>query len=98
MQIKSKEQRLTMGDLFSKAGAIPSEPVMQSGKTESAEAVVQPQTIGASGLQHACLYASEGRIWVVDLDLEKFFDVVNHHRLMWVLSRRIREITACLYI
>lgn len=34
MQIKPKEQRLTMGDLFSKAEAIPSEAVMQSGKTE----------------------------------------------------------------
>jgi group II intron reverse transcriptase/maturase len=28
---------------------------------------------------------------VIDLDLEKFFDEVNHHRLMWLLSTRIGD-------
>lgn len=32
-----------------------------------------------------------GRSWVADLDLEKFFDKVNHHRLMWLLSTRIGD-------
>lgn len=35
----------------------------------------------------ACI--AEGRTWVVDLDLEKFFDRVNHDRLMARLARRI---------
>ncbi len=28
---------------------------------------------------------------MIDLDLEKFFDEVNHHRLMWLLSTRIGD-------
>jgi RNA-directed DNA polymerase len=36
-------------------------------------------------------YIAEGRIWVVDLDLEKFFDRVNHDRLMKSLSMRIAD-------
>jgi RNA-directed DNA polymerase len=36
-------------------------------------------------------YAAEGRRWVVDLDLEKFFDRVNHDVLMSRLSRRISD-------
>jgi RNA-directed DNA polymerase len=36
-------------------------------------------------------YATEGRRWVVDLDLEKFFDRVNHDVLMSRLARRISD-------
>ncbi len=36
-------------------------------------------------------YAAEGRRWVVDLDLEKFFDQVNHDVLMSRLARRISD-------
>ncbi len=38
-------------------------------------------------------YVREGRRWVVDLDLdlEKFFDRVNHDRLMKSVSRRIAD-------
>jgi group II intron reverse transcriptase/maturase len=36
-------------------------------------------------------YVREGRRWVVDLDLEKFFDRVNHDILMSRLARRIRD-------
>lgn len=36
-------------------------------------------------------YIAEGRGWVVDLDLEKFFDRVNHDRLMKSLSLRIAD-------
>ena len=36
-------------------------------------------------------YVAEGRRWVVDLDLEKFFDRVNHDILMSRLARRIRD-------
>ena len=32
-----------------------------------------------------------GRRWVVDLDLEKFFDRVNHDRLMARMARRISD-------
>lgn len=36
-------------------------------------------------------YAAEGRRWVVDLDLEKFFDRVNHDVLMSRLARRVSD-------
>ena len=36
-------------------------------------------------------YAAEGRGWVVDLDLEKFFDRVNHDKLMGKLAKRVAD-------
>jgi len=36
-------------------------------------------------------YIAEGYGWVVDLDLEKFFDRVNHDKLMAKLARRIGD-------
>lgn len=36
-------------------------------------------------------YAAAGRRWVVDMDLEKFFDRVNHDILMARVSRRIGD-------
>lgn len=42
-------------------------------------------------LQKAGGYVAEGCKYVVDLDLEKFFDKVNHDRLMWMLGTRIGD-------
>ncbi|RJG11156.1 group II intron reverse transcriptase/maturase [Pseudomonas cavernicola] len=36
-------------------------------------------------------YVQEGRRWVVDIDLEKFFDRVNHDILMSRLARRVTD-------
>jgi RNA-directed DNA polymerase len=36
-------------------------------------------------------YIVEGRRWVVDLDLEKFFDRVNHDKLMAAVARRVAD-------
>jgi len=36
-------------------------------------------------------YLEEGYEWVVDIDLEKFFDRVNHDRLMSKLGEKIRD-------
>ena len=36
-------------------------------------------------------YILEGYIWVVDIDLEKFFDRVNHDKLMGRLAKRITD-------
>ncbi|SFF52281.1 group II intron reverse transcriptase/maturase, partial [Halobacillus alkaliphilus] len=42
-------------------------------------------------VRQAKTYINEGYIWVVDIDLEKFFDRVNHDRLMRTLSFRIKD-------
>jgi RNA-directed DNA polymerase len=42
-------------------------------------------------VQKARDYVAEGRRWVVDLDLEKFFDRVNHDVLMSRLARKISD-------
>jgi len=34
-------------------------------------------------------YLDEGKVWIVEMDLEKFFDRVNHDKLMGLLSKRI---------
>ena len=36
-------------------------------------------------------YVASGRRWVVDLDLEKFFDRVNHDKLMAAVARRVAD-------
>jgi len=42
-------------------------------------------------VQRAQSYLKEGRRWVVDLDLEKFFDRVNHDILMSRVARRVKD-------
>jgi RNA-directed DNA polymerase len=39
----------------------------------------------------ATQYIQEGKEWVVDIDLEKFFDKINHDRLMQRLSKGIGD-------
>ncbi len=42
-------------------------------------------------VREAQRYVQSGRRWVVDVDLEKFFDRVNHEVLMGRLAQRIRD-------
>jgi group II intron reverse transcriptase/maturase len=42
-------------------------------------------------IKQACDYIKSGKQWVVDIDLEKFFDKVNHDRLMQRLSKGIGD-------
>jgi group II intron reverse transcriptase/maturase len=42
-------------------------------------------------IEQASLYIAEGKEWVVDIDLEKFFDKINHDRLMQRLSKGIGD-------
>ncbi len=39
----------------------------------------------------AQLYLAEGYGWVIDLDLEKFFDRVNHDKLMGRIAKRVEH-------
>src|SRR5690625_238861 len=51
----------------------------------------RPQRNAHQALQEAGEYVAEGRNWVIDIDLAKFFDEVNHDRLIWQLSTRIGD-------
>lgn len=51
----------------------------------------RPNKNAHAALKQAGLYVAQGKNYVIDLDLEKFFNEVNHHRLMWLLSTRIGD-------
>lgn len=51
----------------------------------------RPHKNAHQALKQAGEYVASGKGYVIDLDLEKFFDEVNHHRLLWVLSTRIGD-------
>ena len=34
---------------------------------------------------------NDGNDWIVDIDLEKFFDTVNHDKLMTIIGRIIKD-------
>jgi group II intron reverse transcriptase/maturase len=42
-------------------------------------------------IEQSSKFISEGKEWVVDIDLEKFFDKINHDRLMKRLSKGIGD-------
>ena len=51
----------------------------------------RPQRSAHQAVRKARQYVREGRRWVVDIDLEKFFDRVNHDILMSRLARRVKD-------
>lgn len=36
-------------------------------------------------------YLNEGYEWIVDLDIEKFFDIVNHDKLILILREKVND-------
>ncbi len=42
-------------------------------------------------VEQAKKYLDEGKIWVVEMDLDKFFDRVNHDKLMGLLAKRTAD-------
>ena len=44
-----------------------------------------------SAISKALEYLNEGYEWVVDLDIEKYFDTVNHDKLVSILRERIND-------
>jgi len=51
----------------------------------------RPNKRGHDAVRKAKEYISEGYRWVIDMDLEKFFDKVNHDKLMGILANRIQD-------
>ncbi|MBP0727360.1 group II intron reverse transcriptase/maturase [Bacillus sp. RG28] len=51
----------------------------------------RPQRRGHDAVRKAKGFIKKGYRWVVDIDLEKFFDKVNHDKLMGILAKRIND-------
>uniref|UniRef100_A0A942T4C7 RNA-directed DNA polymerase n=3 Tax=Neobacillus citreus TaxID=2833578 RepID=A0A942T4C7_9BACI len=53
----------------------------------------RPNRSAHNAVRKAKGYIKEGFRWVIDMDLEKFFDKVNHDKLMGILAKRIEDRT-----
>jgi RNA-directed DNA polymerase len=51
----------------------------------------RPRRSAHDAISRARHYVAGGKTWVVDLDLEKFFDHVHHDRLMARIAKRVRD-------
>jgi RNA-directed DNA polymerase len=51
----------------------------------------RPGRSAHQAIEQASKFIQEGKEWVVDIDLEKFFDKINHDRLMQRLSKGIGD-------
>ena len=51
----------------------------------------RPKRSAQQAVARAQQYIAEGFTWCVDLDLEKFFDRVNHDKLMGQIAKRVED-------
>ena len=51
----------------------------------------RPKRNARQAIEQAREYVQDGKMWVVDIDLEKFFDKVNHDILMSLLAKQIQD-------
>jgi RNA-directed DNA polymerase len=66
------------------------QPLFDPGFSESSYGF-RPGRNAHEAVNAARLYVAEGRRWTVDLDLEKFFDRVNHDVLMARVGRKVKD-------
>jgi group II intron reverse transcriptase/maturase len=51
----------------------------------------RPNRNAHQAIRKARQYINEGYTWVVDIDLEKYFDTVNHDKLMSLVAREVKD-------
>lgn len=51
----------------------------------------RPSRSCQQAVEEALTYLNEGYEWVIDLDIEKYFDTVNHDKLISILRERIKD-------
>lgn len=51
----------------------------------------RPQRSQHQAIRKCQKYINDGYKWVVDIDISKYFDTVNHDKLMYILSRDIED-------
>jgi RNA-directed DNA polymerase len=65
--------------------------IRRPGISDGAGSVLFSMRSAHQAVEQAQKYIAEGCRWVVDLDLQKFFDSVNQDRLMAKIAERIGE-------
>jgi len=65
-------------------------PVFEKGFSESSYGY-RPGKSAQQAVEQARQFVAQGRRWVVDIDLEKFFDRVNHDILMDRVERKVKD-------
>lgn len=65
-------------------------PIFEKDFSESSYGY-RPKRSAQQAVEAARKYVSAGRRWVVDIDLEKFFDRVNHDILMARVARKVKD-------
>jgi len=65
-------------------------PIFEEDFSESSYGY-RPKRSAQQAVEAARKYVSEGRRWIVDIDLEKFFDRVNHDILMARVARKVKD-------
>jgi len=53
--------------------------------------VLDPGRNAHQAIKKARQYLNEGYAWVVDIDLEKYFDTVNQDKLMSLVVREVKD-------
>lgn len=51
----------------------------------------RPGRSAHQAMEQALVYLNDGYEWVIDLDIEKYFDTVNHDKLISILRERIND-------
>ena len=51
----------------------------------------RPNRSAQDAIEKVLIYLNEGYEWVIDLDIEKYFDTVNHDKLISILRERIND-------
>ena len=53
----------------------------------------RPRRSAHMAMEEVLQYLNEGYEWMVDLDIEKFFDTVNHDKLISILRENVNDAT-----
>lgn len=51
----------------------------------------RPNRSAHDAIEKSLVYINDGYDWVIDLDIEKYFDTVNHDKLISILRERIKD-------
>ena len=51
----------------------------------------RPNRSAHQAIERVLLYLNEGYEWVIDMDIEKYFDTVNHDKLISILREQVKE-------